>query len=153
MQNEQITITSLYKALQLHGSVMLTCETEVVPSIRKRLAKRKYSESKKLGEFADTSLQLAFKVVPIVGEESEVKLYISLRSITSDEIEGIAKVELPVSMEDVVEGKTPVVLYDKDKIEDVVEDKQLEDNLFEDEDEDDPVEDEASDENLDLWED
>jgi len=110
-QAQAITIASLYKALQLHDTIILTCEHAIVPALRKRLSKKKYSEGKKLKGFIDDSLTLSFKVIAEVPDTTQVKLRISLVSSEPDKLTGIAKVELSSSIEDIAEGKAPEQLF------------------------------------------
>jgi len=110
-QTQAITIANLYKALQLHDTIILTCERSIVPALRKRLSKQKYSEGKKLKGFIDDSLTLSFKIIADIPNTTQVKLRISLTSTEPDNLEGIAKVELSSSIEDIAEGKAPEQLF------------------------------------------
>jgi len=110
-QAQAITIANLYKALQLHDTIILTCDRSIVPALRKRLSKKKYSEGKKLKGFVDDSLTLSFKIIADIPNTTQVKLRISLVSTEPDTLEGIAKVELSSSIEDIAEGKAPEQLF------------------------------------------
>jgi len=110
-QAGQPTIAELYKALQIHDSIIITCLASVVSSIKKRISKRKYTEAKQLGEFAGERMTLVFSQIPAkpATPDTEVKLSITLK--TSDVgLTGIAAVTLPQTMDEIIEGVEPTVL-------------------------------------------
>jgi hypothetical protein len=124
-QAQAITIANLYKALQLHDTIILTCERSIVPALRKRLSKKKYSEGKKLKGFIDDSLTLSFKIIADIPNTTQVKLRISLTSTEPDNLEGIAKVELSSSIEDIAEGRKPEQLFLEPDIEDIYDEEDI----------------------------
>jgi len=124
-QTQAITIANLYKALQLHDTIILTCERSIVPALRKRLSKKKYSEGKKLKGFIDDSLTLSFKIIADIPNTTQVKLRISLTSTEPDNLEGIAKVELSSSIEDIAEGRKPEQLFLEPDIEDIYDEEDI----------------------------
>ena len=97
-----INADNLYKQLTLHETLIVTCLLSAVPTIKKRLIKKKYLDNQLLGDFADKSHRLSFTIIhkwdveptTLDGEiVKKCKLRITLAATSVSPIDGIDGIE------------------------------------------------------------
>ena len=73
-EEQKLTLNDIWELLSEHGDITITVAKDAVPAIRRGMAKRRHTEAKQLGEYADKTLTFNSTVIAQTPEEKEAGL-------------------------------------------------------------------------------
>lgn len=98
MTSTRINIDELYSQIQIHGTLIVTCNLSAVSEVKKKLSRKKYKTQRSLDDFSEGGERLSFKVIREwkegADEIAKCKLRITLSESSTVEIEGIDSIEV-----------------------------------------------------------